>query len=189
MRLLKLFVFGVCISCLFEAPAGAQSVSKKVTASNGVVIDVREDSFAQVFDYIAPEIRFEVESSPKTWIGTWAVLFKRRSGGELSLYNYQGQFGYSDSAWRTYDNAVYRGGASVSYTRTDSEVARCYNNLGNYGDVCTYVEKFGLVISDDELANYAENGTLQIQVRPQRGNPVLLSIPVSHFEAIADVSE
>jgi hypothetical protein len=167
----------IALSILFAAPASAQMVKQPVTASNGIVVDVAKDDFAQRYEYVAPTIDIR---APDGTMGA-AFVAKIRRGAVLGSLNVQGFVIYSGK-WRYYRTALFKGGAAVNYQRTKGDVGSC-----RYG--CTLTEHFTMQLSAAEISKYAENGSIPVQLRADSTETVLISIPVSYIKAVEEVAK
>jgi len=176
---MRLFLLVGAASLAFGTHASAaQEVSKTtVTASNGVVVTKSADDFAKRFEYSSPAIK--ARSLHDAAVG--AAVTRVSAAGKLLDIHVQGYLVYSGE-WRHFDHAVFRGGATVNYTKIGSEVGSCRGG-------CTLVETFVIQLTPTEVAKYAENGSLPIQVRSQGSDTALLEIPVSYIDAVNEVGK
>lgn len=160
---------------LAAAPLSAAETA--VTASNGVTISVNGDDFADRYEYVAPSI----DISDGNLTGAFFVAAIKK-GATPTINAYQGFVMYSGE-WRFYKSAVFRGGDPVRYTRTDGKVGSC-----RYG--CTLTENFSIQLSRAEIAKYAVDGIVQIQVRSQSSTQTfMISIPVAYITAVDEVKK
>jgi hypothetical protein len=173
----RMFTVTACL-LLMASPAVAQMVKSKVTASNGVQVDVAVDDFAGRAEYSAPVVEF----TPATGGGSGiALVAKVRRSGALSPAGVQGFIMYSGE-WQYYGTAVFKGGDPVSYTRLGGDVGSCRYR-------CTLTERYTIEVSAADIKKHAENGILPIQIRASKtGNTALLQIPTSYFDAVNEVA-
>lgn len=162
---------------LIPVSGHAQMIKSEVTASNGVVIDRNADDFAQRFEYSAPTIDFKSQNGAT---GA-AFVAKIRKGGALGNLNIQGFIMYSGE-WRMFKSAVFRGGDAVNYTRTSGNVGSC-----RYG--CSLTENFSIDLTPAQIAKYAENGQIAVQIRSEATDTAILNIPVSYINAVNEVAK
>jgi len=161
-----------------SAPASAQMVESKVTASNGIVIEINKDDFAGRAEYGASFEKL-VGSSSQTGQFVVAKIINPNSKPRVSV---QGFVGYRGE-WHHYDNAIFKGGEAVEFINTKKDVVSC-----RYG--CSYSESFIAFPTTEQITKYAENGVLPIQIRGRSsGNTLLLNVPISHIAAINEVAK
>lgn len=167
-----------CAWLLWSPASQGQMIESTVTATNGVVVDVNSDSFAERYEYSAPVVNFTNPSG-------FFLVARIRSAGRLGNLEVGGSIAYYGD-WRQYRSAVFRGGAAANYTRDGGRVTSCSGS--RYGG-CGLMESFTIILSQAEVTQHAENGVLQIQVRPSLGgDPVMLNIPVNYIDAVMEVA-
>ncbi|WP_126173458.1 hypothetical protein [Altericroceibacterium xinjiangense] len=173
-----LFRLLIAVAAVATNGAAAQESAVNVLASNGVQVDIEADDFSGRAEYTAPKIELDND------FGTLFVAAIKDAGG-LSPVIVMGRL-YYEGDWRRYDQAVLRGGEEVKAIFGDRGVVNC--SASRYRK-CTLGEGFQLTPTEDQLSRYVEDGRVQVQLRAHGLYPVMLSIPVSHFEAVAEVSK
>lgn len=163
---------------LTSSVASAQSVRSEVTASNGVVVTLYSDEFANRYEYSAPVVNF-----PDA--GGFFIVSRMKRAGTATPIQVVGAISYRGD-WRYYQSALYRGGAPADYTRVEGRVSSCSGS--RYGGGCYLMERFSIDVTPADVSSHAENGVLQIQIRPNAGgDPVMLNIPVASIDAVNEV--
>lgn len=171
---MKIFYTLAAAALALSSPVHAGET--QYTASNGVVVDVNSDEFAGRAEYSAPSIKLQGDVT-----GAALVAIIKKAGTEGPLH-VQG-FAMYNGDWRYYDKAVFRGGESVNFTRTHSNVGSC-----RYG--CTLTEGFNFQITPEQLAKYSEGGVVTIQVRSAKTTKhYLIEMPVSYFDAVQEATQ
>jgi len=173
---LKKMIFAVCLAA--ASPAFSQAQELHVTASNGIIVDVNADDFANRYEYSAPPIRFGPDST------SFALVARIKRAEGASPVHIEGVIYYRGD-WRFYEQALYRGGGAATYRRVGGEVVSCSGS--RYGG-CSLSESFHLDFTPAEVRAHAENGTLTVQLRARSGEPMMLDIPVSYIDAVTEVS-
>jgi len=167
------------VAIVLSQQADAQAVESHVTASNGVVVDVNSDEFANRYEYSAPIIKFSVGSGA---VESFALVAKVKKSGALSGLMIQGNI-YYNGEWHYYTSALFKGGDPVDFAEGSKEVLNC-----SYG--CSFTEGFVIKLKPTDIAKHAENGTLAVQIRPARSTEIaLLQIPVSYINAVNEVAK
>jgi len=171
--------FGVAALAAFvvslPADASAQSLRSEVTTSNGVVVTVHSDEFANRYEYSAPQVR----------IDDGLVLVGRLIRADtIEPVHIEGAFiYYSAGDWRYYDSALFRGGDPAEFISAGRDVGGCIPSL------CIYTERFRINLTPEDVATRGVDGKVAIQIRsgPTMAT-VLLEVPTSHFDAVMEVS-
>src|SRR6185503_19423755 len=101
MRLITLIVIATAI-WLSSQSAQAQAVTSQKTASNGIVVDVNSDSFANRYEYSAPVIHFKVGDYA---IPSFVLVAKIKSAGVTSALLLEGTITYGGE-WHFYTTAL-----------------------------------------------------------------------------------
>jgi hypothetical protein len=162
-----------------SSAASAQSVRSEIAATNGITVTLHADEFANRYEYSAPVVNF-----PSA--GGFFLVSRIKRSGTTSPIQIVGAIMYNGD-WRFYQSALYRGGTPADYTRVEGRVSSCSGS--RYGRGCSLIERFSINVTPSDVNQYAQDGVLQIQVRPtQGGDPVMLSIPVTYIEAVTEVS-
>jgi hypothetical protein len=167
----------VVASVMCSAPADAQSVKSTIQAANGVEVTVHSDEFAARYEYTAPTIDF-----PN--LGGFALVARTVRGKETTPIQVVGSIMYNGD-WRRYHSAILKGGEEVQATFNDRDVVSC---RGSRYSGCSLREGFRLAPTDQQIKKYAEDGQLQIQLRAAAGEAMLVTIPVTYFEAVKEVA-
>ena len=157
--------------------AAAQMVESVYVASNSVKVSVNKDDFAQRAEYTAPTIKFPD-------LGGFALVAMIKVRGQTKGPIIVGSISYNGE-WRRYNQAILRGGETVEATFADREVISC---RGSRYSGCSLREGFEVRPTKDQIAKYAEAGVLKIQMRAQAGQPVLMDIPVTYFDAVSEAA-
>jgi len=115
---------------LAPTPVGAQMLESKITASNGVVVDLSKDDFAGRAEYGGQMHKFSGTTSQN---GAFLVAktVRAKVTPRLSVQgfvNYRGE-------WHYYDTAILKGGETVELANIKRDVLSC-----RYG--CSYSESF-----------------------------------------------
>lgn len=152
--------------------------TSQVRASNGVIIDVNSDAFANRYEYTAPAIKFSEDGSSDGM--SFALVAAIKKGGAPTRRYVTGAV-YYRGEWHRYSSAVFKGGDPAPFVNTSRDVLSC-----RYG--CSYTEGFNLDITPEQVAKYSEGGVLQVQLRALSSNTAIVSIPVSYFEAVSEAS-
>ena len=160
------------------AQVAAQSVKSTVTASNGVQVTVYSDEFANRYEYSAPSVDLT---------DGFVLVASIKKGGVATPVYLTGTLIYSGE-WRRYNSALFRGGDPAKFIEAGREVGRCQASRYSRAS-CTLSEGFKIQITPAEISKYAQNGVLAIQIRAQDTSTVMLQIPVSYFDAVAEVSK
>ncbi|MBB4797984.1 hypothetical protein HNP32_001708 [Brevundimonas bullata] len=171
----KLFV-GIALAASFALPASAQSVKSEVTATNGVVVTVYSDDFANRYEYSAPVINFP---------DGYALVARIVRPGITPKTNIQGSLSYRGE-WRRYSTALFRGGAEASYNAGSREVVSCSGS--RYGGGCNLREGFSIDLAPAQIRDHTQDGVIDIQVRAQDTSTALIKIPASYIEAVNEVA-
>jgi len=159
------------------SPVTAQAVKSQITASNGVIVDLNADDFANRYEYSAPSIDFPGSPSGFVFVG------KVKRAGVLGDLTLQGSIMYGGD-WRYYSTALYKGGDSADYITMKREVIGCH-----YGS-CSFSESFMINISPKDIAKHAENGVLMIQIRARESpEAVMLQIPTTYIDAVNEIAK
>jgi hypothetical protein len=169
-------VAGIALAASFALPATAQSVKSEVTASNGVIVTVYADDFANRYEYTAPVINFP---------DGFGLVARIVRPGTVPKTNIQGSFSYRGE-WRRYSTALFRGGAEASYNAGSRDVVSCSGS--RYGGGCNLRESFSIDLSPAQIRDHAQDGVIDIQVRAQDTSTALLKIPASYIEAVNEVA-
>lgn len=156
----------------------AEAEETKVTASNGVVIQINLDDFADRTEYSAPAIDFSTEQGDSGFLLLAAV----KSAGNVTAPYLVGYIYYSDD-WRRYSQAIFKGGSEAQFQSLDRKVVSCSNSP------CKLTEGFQINVSERQVQQYAEGGKLSMQVRGQSSSSFIISVPVSYFSAIREISQ
>lgn len=170
----RLAIIFMSLFAAFAAPAAAQSVESEIKASNGVVIELNADDFANRYEYTTPTIKL-----PQGF----AFVAKIDRPGSTRGLHISGGFVYSGE-WRRYSSALYRGGVAADFQSTDRDVVSC---RGSRDSGCILSETFRIELPQSAIDKYSANGSLDIQVRAQDASSVMISIPMEHIEAIKEV--
>jgi hypothetical protein len=160
------------------SPAQAEGVKSTLSASNGVEVSLFADEFAGRYEYTAPTINFPNLSG-------FALVASVVQNGVAKPPEIVGSVMYNGE-WRRYYSAILRGGESVDSTFNDRDVVSC---RGSRYSGCSLREGFALRPTKAQIAKYAVDGKLQIQLRAQAGDAVLVDIPVSYIDAISEVAK
>ena len=171
--------FAICLAAALAiaSPVAAQAVRSEVTTSNGIVVTVYADEFAGRYEYSAPSINFDSNS--------FALVMAVNRNGEVGDVMIGGSIFYSGD-WRFYNSAILRGGEEVAGVFEDRDVVSCRGS--RYSRGCSVREGFRLMPTDEQIAQYAENGVLAIQLRSRSSNAIVVNIPVAHIEAVREIS-
>jgi hypothetical protein len=161
----------------FAAPAVAGEKSQ-VRASNGVIVDVNSDAFANRYEYSAPTIKFSEDGASDGM--SFALVAAVKKANEPTKRFVTGAVYYRGD-WHRYTNALFKGGDPAPFVSTSRDVLSC-----RYG--CSFTEGFMLEITPEQITKYSQNGVLQVQLRASSSNTAIVSIPVSYFEAVAEAS-
>jgi hypothetical protein len=172
---LRLFVATALVALSSPASAGEKTT---FNASNGVVVNVNSDSFAERYEYSAPTIKFSEEGSTEE---SFALVAKIKTANKAPSTTVQGYI-YYKGEWHYYVSAIFKGGVEAKFTSTGRDVSSC-----RYG--CSYNEGFMIDITPAEVAKYSENGVLAIQLRSKATRTAMLKIPVSYFDAVNEASK
>jgi hypothetical protein len=154
----------------------AQMVKSDRVASNGLVVSVNRDDFAERYEYTAPTIRFK---------DGFALVAAIKKNGRARGPYIMGSLMYSDRSWRNYDQAILRGGEKVEAVFGDRDVVSC---RGSRYSGCTYSEGFQLTLNLDRRKRLAEAGSIDVQLKGIPGSEVILTVPASYFLAVEEVS-
>jgi hypothetical protein len=164
-------------SLLAAAPASAGEKSQ-VRASNGVIVDVNSDAFANRYEYTAPTIKFSEDGASDGMSFALVAAVKKASAPTKRFVT--GAIYYRGD-WHRYTSALFRGGDAAPFVSMSRDVLSC-----RYG--CSFSEGFMLEITPEQIIKYSQNGVLQVQLRASSSNTAIVSIPVSYFEAVAEAS-
>ncbi len=171
MRLLSM----VLATILAITSSASLAEITRTTASNGVIVNMDIDSFANEYSYSSPSVNID----PTTY------AFVLRSDGRVTIPSLiSGASVYRSSHWRFYNSAIIRGGTQVTFVSTLREVQSCSSRMGD----CLYVEGFRIRMTPAQLAQATSNGMVEVQLRAQNGPTLFYRIPVSHFEAVNEVA-
>lgn len=175
---MKKFVFGVVLgSVAFASQANAEAVKSMLTASNGVEVTVYSDDFEGRYEFTAPAVRVgEIGGTSAVALVARVLKTNVDTGTHVT-----GFVSYSGS-WKFFEGAVFKGGEKVDFTRTDGKVGSC-----RYG--CSLTESFNMKITPAQLSKYAENGMVPVQIRARSTDTILLSLPVSYFQAMNEMKK
>jgi hypothetical protein len=171
---MALVVLMVCAA----PPVAAQSVRSEVAASNGVIVTIHADEFANRYEYSAPAINFPD-------FGGFALVVRTRQSGIETPIRIVGAIMYRGE-WRYYRTAIFRGGVPAAYTRVAGDVGSCSGS--RYSRGCSLSEQYSIDLTPEEVTRHTQDGRLQIQVRAVQGDPVMIDIPVSYIDAVTEVS-
>jgi hypothetical protein len=169
------FALAAMVACI-AAPVSAEMKKSQLTASNGIVVDVNSDDFADRAEYTAPAIRFTPEGGGLAF----ALVAKIKKSGSVGPLMIQGGITYSGD-WRFYDTAIFKGGDEANFHSMGRDVGSCRYS-------CTLSEDFSVDISPEDIRKHAENGIIAIQIRAKSTNTAILSIPVAYIDAINEVA-
>lgn len=162
---------------MVSAAAQAQQTKTNVLAKNGVQVEVLADDFAGRAEYTAPTIRLPED-------GGFVIVAALKQQGKATSVMAVGSI-YYEGDWRRYDRAIFRGGEKVDATFDDRDVVTC---SGSRYRGCTLREGFQLAPTPAQIQRHTEDGRILIQLSAGGISPVMLSIPVSYFEAVGAVS-
>lgn len=146
---------------------------------NGVVVTAYVDDLADKKQYTAPIINF-----PN--LGGFALVAQVVRAGTVGPLEIVGSVMYRGD-WRFYSSAILRGGAPVEAIFNDRKVVSCSGS--RYSRGCSMREGFSIRPSAAQIAEFAQNGELQIQLRASQGEAVIVTIPTSYFEAVNQVAK
>jgi len=160
------------------ADASAQSLRSEVTASNGVVVTVDSDEFANRYEYSAPQVAID---------DGFVLVSRLIRADTIGPVYIGGGFIYSGD-WRFYDSALFRGGDPAEFISAGRDVGRCSSS--RYGrPSCTLTEAFLIKLTPKDVATRGVDGKVALQIRSGRTMAtVLLEVPTSHFDAVMEVS-
>ncbi|WP_426168532.1 hypothetical protein [Sandarakinorhabdus sp. DWP1-3-1] len=158
--------------------AGLSAQKSQIVASNGVTVDISGDDFANRYEYTGPVVKFSEDNSNDQMSFAFVAAIKK---GEIPPKRFITGVIYYRGDWHRYASAVFKGGDPAPFVNTSRNVLSC-----RYG--CSYTEGFNMDISADQIKKYSSDGVLQIQIRAQSSNTAIMSIPVSHFDAVAEAS-
>jgi hypothetical protein len=159
------------------APATAESVKGKQLAANGVELETYIDDFAGKAEYDGPTIKFKL---PEQYLDSIAFVSRTKKGGTwgptqlVVMMYYRGD-------WRFYNSAVFKGGEQAQVIEAGRDVLSCSGS--RYGG-CSHSEALYVTVTPEQLAKYAENGQLQVQVGGKAASGTVVTVPVAHFEAL-----
>lgn len=170
------FSAAMAVITLVSSPAVAQSVKSEITASNGVVVTVYSDEFANRYEYTAPAINHG---------DGFALVAKIVRAEATTDTHITGTMMYRGD-WRRYTSALFRGGVEAPFVERGREVGSCSGS--RYGGGCSLRESYNINITPEQIRTHGANGTVDIQVRAQDTTTTLLSIPTSYFDAVNEVA-
>ena len=159
------------------APAIAESVKTTTSASNGVRVEVFSDEFANRYEYAGPDVGTD---------GSYAWVSRVDRAGAKGPISISGIASYRGE-WRFYNSAVFRGGDSAEFVQGSRDVGSCSG--GRYSRGCSLTETYHVRVAPEQIEKYSVNGILEIQVRSQRGEDIMLRVPVDQFAAVSEVAD
>ena len=168
------------LACLVvcATQASADSVKSQYTASNGVVVTVYRDDFADRTEYTAPSVDL-----PN--LGGFALVAKVKTAGKAGPAYITGAVYYRGD-WRFYNSAIARGGEALDAKFGDRNVGSCSGS--RYGGGCSLNEGFRVYPTAEQLAKYTRSGVFEFQLRSSRGGDTVFSVPASYFSAVNEVA-
>ena len=174
-----MFRFATLVSAVILAatPVAAQSVKSEVQTSEGVTVTAYKDDFAGRAEYTAPKIDFGG--------GSFALVALVVNNGNPSKVQIVGNIFYNGD-WRYYNSAILRGGDVVKSSFADRNVVSCSGS--RYSRGCSLSEGFTLMLTDDQIENFAVDGKVAVQMRAQRGEAVIVEIPVAYIRAVKEAA-
>jgi hypothetical protein len=169
-------VLAACAALATTVPSGVAAAETKMTASNGVVIDVNGDDFSNRYEYSAPSAK------PDDGEGFFLVAAIDKNGTKTGVMA-TGSI-YYNGEWRFYDQALFRGGESAPGVFGDREVVSCRGS--RYSQGCSLREGFQINLTDALVQKHAVNGNVQVQLRAKGLYPVMITIPISYYTAVKE---
>jgi len=106
--------------------------------------------------------------------------WKHRDTGVLTNQLYVG-ISYGDRRLRLYDAANLEGGEQAPFTSIDQGVHDCS------GDLCTYVEEFGVALTSDFLAAHAQTG-FSIRANAKSGTETVVAVSANYVQGYLRVA-
>jgi hypothetical protein len=166
---------GIAIALLCcTAAATTKNVESEVHASNGIPVTISADDAAQRYEYTAPAITL---SENRGFFLVAAV----DHGGTKTPVMVSGTLMYRGD-WRFYDQALFQGGEELPGTFDGRHAFSCASSQG-----CMRSENFKVEPTAAHIQKHAENGMLPVELRARGLNPVVIHVPVSHFDAVREV--
>lgn len=174
--MLKMIVLAASAAIAVAGGAVAQSVKSQVAASNGILVTVHSDDFANRYEYTGPDV------APADG---YAFVARIDSGGERGRVKVIGAVYYRGD-WRFYDRALLRGGEDVAYQEGGRDVVSC--RASRYSG-CSVAERYTLSLTPEQIEKHAVSGILEVQLRSRSATTEMLRIPVDHFAAVNEVAD
>ncbi len=156
----------------------AVAADTKVTASNGVVVNLFSDDFAARHEWSSPSVDFKEDGSAYRSYGS-AVRIKKAD--KLDGLTIQGAVRYGGE-WHRYTQAIFKGGDAAEVAVVDRKVMDCRRG-------CWFSEWFIIDVTPEQIAKYAENGNLSVQLSSEATTTAIITIPVSYLEAVSEVAK
>ena len=158
------------------ASANAVASETKVTASNGVVVDVNGDEFSNRYEYSAPSLKL---GESEGFVLVAAIDKNGTKTGVMATGSV-----YYNGEWRFYDQALFRGGDNAPAVFGDRDVVSCRGS--RYSSGCSLREGFQINLTDALVQKHAVDGNVQVQIRAKGLYPVMVTIPVSYYTAVKE---
>lgn len=167
----------VAAALAIASTAQAQAVKSERPASNGVLVTVYSDDFANRHEYSAPSI--DVTDG-------YALVIALRNGGTVTPAYVTGSFIYSGE-WRRYNSALFKGGDPAKFIERGRDVGQCSSSRYSRPS-CTLTESFRIELSADDIKKHTVDGRIAIQVRAQDTSTAIFEIPVTYINAVNELA-
>ncbi|MBO9602573.1 MAG: hypothetical protein J7496_08705 [Novosphingobium sp.] len=161
-------------AAILASPGYGKPEKTEITAENGVSLTLYADEFADHFEYDSPEVAVPGASG--------AIFVSRtKDKGAWGRVSVQGLIVYRGN-WRFYDRGILRGGEAIESIEGSRDVVSCAGSSGTGN--CLLSETISMYPTSQQIAKHSASGSIDIQIESKRGEDIVVSIPVSYFDAL-----
>jgi hypothetical protein len=162
-------------------PTSALGAERKVTASNGVEVQIESDDFKPNTVF-----RVDVLKSKVGWssVSPGANLALSRGSDRPDLLGLQLQIAYSGE-WRMYDGAFLRGGVALEFSSVRRDVVSCRSRP------CTLYESMVAALPREALEELSAAGDVEVKFTARRApsGDYVVTVPASAVRALLEVAD